>query len=111
MGVIGIFKKFPSLPTITKLRIADACVRSTALYGLEVTRLDDMGNLKKKLNIVLRRAARAATSMPNACANQILQLDLGMRCITTEMKVRKLKLLHKALNTPESNPLFAFVME
>jgi hypothetical protein len=53
----NIIRRFPHLPTRVKASIADACVRSTALYGMEALQQADLNTrkMKKKINIVLRR--------------------------------------------------------
>ena len=65
-ATIGLFRRLPHLPTDTKLTIGNACVRATALYGMEAMRVEKLGKLKKQLNKRLRRVARAATGLTNA---------------------------------------------
>jgi len=58
LAVQSTLHRLKHLPTHRKVIIANACIRSTFLYGTEACCDDDLRLLKHEMNVIMRRVAR-----------------------------------------------------
>ena len=107
----AILLKVPDLPTLAKLRVVNACTRSTFLHGTEACSEQDMETVKSEMNKVLRRLGRTILRSSNAAANQTLQLDLGWPTMKAELQLRKVKQAFKILSSNKEGKIIKSVLQ
>ena len=106
----AILLKVPDLPILAKLRIVNACTRSTFLHGTEACSEEDMEKVKSEMNKILRRLGRTLLRSSNAAANQTIQLDLGWPTMKAELQLRKVNLALKTLSSNKEGKIIKSIL-